>query len=88
MTKTQIKSAEITREWSRLRDELCAVIKSEFPVGTKVKWRIGKHWQTGVVVEVPRWDFSSDITVKNSRTGTTINKEAVEFELDSSEVKT
>ena len=73
MTKTRQKENQ---------DELREIIRSEFPVGTKVKWLIGRNWQQGVVIESALYEWSTDITVRNSRTGSQISKHAKEFELD------
>jgi len=60
---------------------LRAVILKEFPVGTKVKWQHGSNWLEGVVVESAPYDWSTDLQVKNSKSGKTVKKEATDFEL-------
>lgn len=81
-TKTRQKEREITTEFARMQDELRAIIRQEFPVGTKVKWIVGHNWQHGIVEECAVYEWSTDLRVRNSRTGTVGSKHAKEFELD------
>ena len=82
MTKTQVKDAEVHEEWSRLHNELGAVIREEFPRGTKVKYRFGQGWIYGTVEEHPTWTGGDELKIKNTKTGTTRNVKAKELEFD------
>jgi hypothetical protein len=82
MTKTQEKAAQVSSEWDRLHRELSKVIRDEFKVGTKVKFRHGLNWIYGTVAEMPAWDFGSEVTVKNTKTHTLRKVEAKLLELD------
>lgn len=83
-TETQRKEWEISQAWSKAHDELRKIIQKEFPVGTKVKWKWGTkdYWQFGVVEQSARYDFSTDLTVRNTKTGSRVKKEAKIFYLD------
>lgn len=82
MTRTQSKTAENNAVYSRMTEELSKVIREEFPVGTKVRWQIGKHWQSGIIAEAAVYEWSNEVTVRNARTGTTRRIRAAELELD------
>lgn len=84
MTKTQEKSQQVHDEWSRLHRELNDVIRAEFPVGTKVKFRHGLNWIHGTVAEMPSWDFGNELKIKNTKTGTlrSVKAEDLEFDTD------
>jgi hypothetical protein len=82
MTKTQEKDAAVHEEWSRIHKELSDVIRAEFPVGTKVKFRHGLNWIYGTVAEMPSWDFGDELKIKNTKTGTFRNVKAKELEFD------
>lgn len=81
MTRTQEKTAANNAVYSTLQSQLAAVIREEFPPGTKVRWQIGKHWQCGEVTRDPVYEWSTEVTVRNIRTGTTRRIRAVELEL-------
>jgi hypothetical protein len=82
MTKTQQKDAQVHEEWSRLHSELNAVIRAEFPVGTRVKYRHGLNWIHGVVAEMPSYSFGDELEIKNVKTGTSRRVKAKELEFD------
>jgi len=82
MTRTLKKKIENDAEWSRLRSELRDVALAEFSVGTKVWWRHGDHKQFGVVEEFGVWSWSTDVKVRNTKTGTRKTVDAVDLNLD------
>lgn len=76
MTMTQ-KAYEIHRaKSSELSCRLNATAKSEFPVGTRVAWKAGKHQQIGRV-NSHRWGMHMELI--NERTGNTVYKDAIEL---------
>lgn len=92
MSACAIKSClEIWREhnraWSKLYDDYQADMTEararEFPIGAKVKWPAnGSCRVSGTVVGHPR--FSPDrVTVKNSKSGASYDKEIKELEHES-----
>jgi hypothetical protein len=82
-TRTLEKKFENDREWTRLRDELKKVAREEFPVGTKVWWLHGNNKQFGVVEDaMPQWSWSTEVDVRNSKTGTRKTIDAVDLNLD------
>ena len=85
MTKTQEKSRQVDQEWERLHKELSDVIRAEFPVGTKVKFRHGLNWIRGTVAELPMWDFGDELKIENTKTGTRrrVKEKDLEFDTDS-----
>jgi hypothetical protein len=82
MTKTQEKAAEVSSEWDRLHRELSETIRAEFKVGTKVKFKHGLNWIHGTVAEMPSWDFGSELSIKNTKTGTLRKVDAKYLEFD------
>lgn len=82
MTRTQRKTISNNAAYSKRSRELAAIIREEFPAGRKVRWQIGKHWQSGTVTESAIYDWSNEVTVRNARTGTTRKIRATELELE------
>lgn len=80
MTKTQEAKVVMDQEWLRIRAEYRAVIVAEFKPGTRVKYQHGMKWIVGAVTEVAPWEWSTKVTLKNEKTGTTWEREAHELE--------
>jgi surface antigen len=80
-TRTRALIAEQREAWDRQRQALAQTIREEFPVGTKVRWMHGSNYIEGVVVDTARYDWSDDVTVRNSKSGKDFRKEAKDLEL-------
>jgi hypothetical protein len=80
MTRTKKKKSELDAAWSAGRKELHEIVKQEFPVGTKVWWYYGTRPQYGVVLEVPEYDWNTDVKVRNVKTMTVRSIDAVDLE--------
>jgi hypothetical protein len=81
MTKTYQKRLEQNALRDKMLAEYQAVIREEFPPGTKVRYPFGTNWIEGVVEKAADWEWSSDVTVKNPKSGKTRKVEAHYLEL-------
>jgi hypothetical protein len=80
-TRTRALCAQQSALWDAERKKLVQVIREEFPVGTKVRWAHGENYIEGVVVATARYEWSDDVTVRNSKSGKDFRKDAKDLEL-------
>jgi len=76
MTKTQEAYELYRAKSSELNARLNATAQSEFPVGSRVAWKVGEHQQLGRV-NAHRWGMHMELV--NERTKKTVYKDAIEL---------